>query len=35
VPRQRGIAAVEFALLPILLVLFIALVDVARALQAR
>lgn len=34
--RQRGIAAVEFALLlPILLLLFIALIDVARALQAN
>jgi hypothetical protein len=34
--HSRGIAAVEFALLlPILLVLFIALVDVARALQAQ
>jgi len=34
--RSRGIAAVEFALLlPILLVLFLALIDVARALQAN
>lgn len=34
--RSRGIAAVEFALLlPILLLLFIALIDVARALQAN
>ncbi|MYM68783.1 pilus assembly protein [Pseudoduganella sp. FT55W] len=34
--RQRGIAAVEFALLlPILVVLFFALIDVARALQAN
>ncbi|NVM75148.1 Flp pilus assembly protein TadG [Duganella sp. SG902] len=33
---QAGIAAVEFALLlPILLVLFIALIDVGRALQAN
>jgi Flp pilus assembly protein TadG len=34
--RQRGIAAVEFALLlPLLVVLIIALVDVARAMQAQ
>lgn len=34
--RRRGIAAVEFALLlPLLLVLLIALIDVARALQAQ
>ncbi len=35
-PGQRGIAAVEFALLlPLLLVLLIALVDIARAMQAQ
>lgn len=34
--RRRGLAAVEFALLlPVLLVLMIALVDVARAIQAQ
>lgn len=34
--RSRGLAAVEFALLlPVLLVLMIALVDVARAIQAQ